>query len=80
VVEAHDWGPLHDTQIYATWPLLILLCPLSMLLDKSIKRLPLSSRNHLHRNSDRAEDVGKGGDLWHDRAGADDNLARAELQ
>jgi hypothetical protein len=26
------------------------------------------------------EDVGKGGNLWHGRAGADDNLARAELQ
>jgi hypothetical protein len=26
------------------------------------------------------EDVGKGGDLWHGRAGAVDNLARADLQ
>jgi hypothetical protein len=26
------------------------------------------------------EDVGKGGDLWHGRAGAVDNRARADLQ
>jgi hypothetical protein len=51
LVEAHDWRPLHNTQMYAMSRLLILLCPLSMLLDTSIKGFPLSSRNHLHRNS-----------------------------
>jgi hypothetical protein len=70
--------------MYAMLRLLILLCPLSMLSDKSIKasfKFPESLTQEL--GPDRVEppeDVGKGGDLWHGRAGADDNLARAELQ
>jgi hypothetical protein len=75
---------LHNTQMYAMLRLLILLCPLSMLLDKSIKASfefpePLTQELRPGR-VEPPEDVGKGGDLWHGRAGADDNLARAELQ
>jgi hypothetical protein len=70
--------------MYAMWRLLILLCPLSMLLDKSIKASfefpePLTQELGPGR-VEPPEDVGKGGDLWHGCAGADDNIARAQLQ
>jgi hypothetical protein len=55
-----------------------------MLLDKSIKasfEFPESLTQELRPGRVKPpEDVGKGGNLWHGRTGADNNLAKAELQ
>jgi hypothetical protein len=53
-----------------------------MLSDKSIKasfEFPESLTQELGPGRvEPPEDIGKGGDLWHGRAGADDDLAKAQ--
>jgi hypothetical protein len=83
LIDTHDWRPLKYTQIYAMSRLLIITLSiiLSMLSDKSNNasfEFPESLTQELGPGRvEPPEDIGKGGDLWHGCAGADEDLARA---